>query len=148
MFVYIITIASTFLSFMALLSCLRFLFSRQGIFWVVPLFISAILLYQNINSLLYFGEDPSVVEVTFSSILPTLLSLFWYALVIIFHYTLKLAIPENRYVNDSRKNLSEAQYLEKYEIRKNKKARLDRNDNASKKNRKPNLPSMQGKLVD
>ena len=148
MFIYIITIAATLLSFMALLSSLRFIFSRQCIFWVIPLLISLILLLENINTLLLFGEEPIEEEITFMNLLPAFLSLFWYALVVIFHYTLKLAIPENKYINDSRKNMYEAQYLEKHEIRKNKRAREENTENASAKNIVPELHSLHGKLVD
>ena len=148
MFVYIITIASTLLSFMALLSSLRFLFTRQGLFWIVPLFISSILLYQNINSVLFYGETESA-RVTLSILLPAFLSLFWYALVVIFHYTLKLAIPENKYINDSRKNLKEAMYIEKYERRRNKREREVYASKIVGKNQVPELPSLHnGKLVE
>lgn len=149
MFVYIITISATFLTFMAILSSLRFIFSRQGIFWIIPLLISAILFYQNINTLLYFGEGVTDGRITFLSILPVMLALFWYALIIIFHYTLKLAIPENKYINDSKKNLKEAQYLEKFEIRRNKREREDITRKTSSKNKVPQIQELHnGKLVE
>ena len=42
----------------------------------------------------------------------------------------------------------EAQYLEKYEIRKNKRAREENTEIASAKNTVPELHSLRGKLVD
>ena len=148
MFVYIITIFAALLSFMALLSSLRFLFTRQALFWIVPLFISAILLYQNITSVLFYGETIEN-RITLAVLLPAFLSLFWYALVVIFHYTLKLAIPENKYINDSRKNLKEALYIEKYERRKSKRERETFVSTISGKSEVPNIPSLHnGKLVE
>lgn len=148
MFVYIITIFATLLSFMALLSCIRFIFSRQSLFWIVPLLISIILLYQNINSVLIYGESENI-RATFSMILPSMLALFWYALVVIFHYALKMAIPENKYINDSRKNLKEAMYLEKYERRKNKRERQEYINNAISKNEVPKIQKFhEGRMVE
>jgi len=147
-FVYIIVIVASMLSFMALLSCLRFIFTRQCFFWIVPLLISLILLYQNINMVIVYGEEANA-KATLSVLLPAFLSLFWYAHIVIFHYALKLAIPENKYINDSRKNLKEAMYIEKCERRKNRNEREDYKNKKTSKNSIPNIPAMHdGKLVD
>ena len=148
MFVYIITIFAALLSFMSLLSCLRFLFSRQVFFWIVPIFISAILFYQNITAVLFYGEV-EINELTLAILLPALLSLLWYSLIVIFHYTLKLAIKENKYINNSRKNLKEAMYIEKYERRKSKRERKVRRSKISSKSEIPHVESYHnGKLVE
>ena len=62
MIVYIIPITALLLAFMSLLASLRFIFSRQGLYWVFPAMISLIL------------------------------AALWYMMIIVFHYALKKTI--------------------------------------------------------
>ena len=149
MFEYIFPIAAMMLSFMALLSSIRFILSRQGLYWILPVFISLLLCFENLNTLLIVGEHgSSVYEMTFSNIIPVILSFLWYMMVIMFHYAMKLAIPENKYINDSKKNKAEAIYMEKYERRKSLIAHKNKVDDRSNRTSVPTIPSYGGKLVD
>ena len=50
MIVYIIPIPALMLTFMALLASLRFIFSRQGLYWIFPAIISLLMFFQNLNT--------------------------------------------------------------------------------------------------
>ena len=142
---YILPVFSLLMSFMALISCIRFIFSKQFAYWILPSIISLILCFQNLNTLLVIATiNDSVTKITFSDINPVLLSVLWYAMVIVFYYALKLAIPENKYISDSRKNLSEALYMEKYEERKSHKERINREQTIANRTGKPDVKSYRG----
>lgn len=148
-FEYIFPIAAMLLSFMALLSSIRFIISRQGLYWVLPAIISLLLCFENLNNLLIVGEfGVEAYDITFTNTIPVLLSFLWYMMVIMFHYAMKLAIPENKYLNDSKKNKAEAIYMEKYERRKNLLRRRNKEEDASNRAQIPSIRSYRGKLVD
>lgn len=113
---YLIPIAALLLTFLSTLSCLRFIFSRQGFFWIVPFGLSVLLTVNNFFILLYpeftFFSYPKAV-----ALFPVLLAAFWYLMVITFHYALKKGVMKNRVSNDQVKNYREAQFLEKIERR-------------------------------
>ena len=44
---YIVPLSSLLLSFLATLACLRFIFSRQGLFWIIPVVVSVLLTMSN-----------------------------------------------------------------------------------------------------
>ena len=112
MIVYIIPITALLLAFMSLLASLRFIFSRQGLYWVFPAMISLILFFQNLQQLLLAGEEEMAgIDLSFPSLSPLILAALWYMMIIVFHYALKKTITENRFENDSIKNRAEAEYL-------------------------------------
>ncbi len=85
---YLIPLAALLLTFLSTLSCLRFMFSRQGFFWIVPFGLSTLLTLNNFFTLLYpqltFFSYPKVI-----ALFPVLLAGFWYLMVITFHFALK-----------------------------------------------------------
>lgn len=113
---YVLPLASLLLTFLATMACLRFLFSRQGLFWIVPLVLSLLLDVNNLIPLV----SPAGVAV-FSSRMTKFfllaLSFFWYLMVITFHYALKRKVDRNRFRSDMIKNYTEARFLEKNERR-------------------------------
>lgn len=113
---YVLPLASLLLTFLATMACLRFLFSRQGLFWIVPLVLSLLLDVNNLIPLV----SPAGVDV-FSSRMTEFfllaLSFFWYLMVITFHYALKRKVDRNRFRSDMIKNYTEARFLEKNERR-------------------------------
>lgn len=145
MFVYIIPLTALLLAFMSLIASLRFIFSRQGLYWIFPAVISLILFFQNLSTLLVLGEQaPESFEYTFSNFGPFILAFLWYMMIVVFHYALKKAIPENRFINDSRKNKAEAEYLLKYEMRQNRRIRRIRKEEASDRTQVPSVPEYKG----
>lgn len=149
MFEYIFPIAAMLLSFMALLSSIRFILSRNGLFWILPAIISILLCFENLNTLLIVGEHgSSAYEMTFTNTIPVILSFLWYMMVIMFHYAMKLAIPENKYINESKKNKAEATYMERFEKRKSYAIRKNKEDESSNRHRIPSVSSFHGDLVD
>ena len=113
---YVLPLASLLLTFLATMACLRFLFSRQGLFWIVPLVLSLLLDVNNLIPLV----SPAGVAV-FSSRMTEFfllaLSFFWYLMVITFHSALKRKVDRNRFRSDMIKNYTEARFLEKNERR-------------------------------
>ena len=75
MFVYIIPLTALLLSFMALLASMRFIFSRQGLYWLFPAIISLLLFFQNLDTLLLLGEeDITEFAYTFRNFAPFVLA--------------------------------------------------------------------------
>lgn len=125
--VYIIPITALLLSFMALLASMRFIFSRQGMYWIFPAIISLLLFFQNLDTLLVLGEE-GITEFayTFRNFAPFILSFLWYMMIVVFHYALKKTVSIARFENDARKNRTEAEYLMKVEMRKARRVRRER----------------------
>lgn len=113
---YILPLASLLLTFLATLACLRFLFSRQGLFWIIPLVLS---LFLDVNNLvpLVFGTSLTIFTGRDAEFFLLGLSFFWYMMVITFHYALKRKVDRNRFRSDMVKNYTEARFLEKNERR-------------------------------
>lgn len=116
MFEYVIPLSALALSFLSFLACLRFLFSRQGFYWILPLLCSVLLSIYNFYILL--SPQRALTATPFGQVFfPMVLSLVWYLVVIVFHYALKRTVSRNKYLNDQKKNYAEARFLEKVERR-------------------------------
>jgi len=140
-FSYIIPVTALLFTFLSLLACMRFIFTRQGLFWILPALISTLLCYQNLNSLLIISISESAsFKYTISSFIPFILSFLWYMMIVTFHYALKIAIKENKFISDSRKNRNEAIWNEKYEIRQTKRERRAKEEWNQNKTEKPVIP--------
>lgn len=130
---YVLPLLALLLNFLAFASCLRFLLSRQGLYWLVPVGISVILgwfsgiqLLSIVSTTQAAGTEPA--KGMLLSIL--VLSFFWYLGVITFHYALKKTIAHNKHLDDTWKNYHEARYLEKVTFRNyRKQARRFRRNN-------------------
>jgi len=117
---YVLPLLALLLNFLAFASCLRFLFSRQGLYWLIPLGISAIIGWFSGTQLLAIVSTmkPVGMEPTQNVLIVVLvLSAFWYLGVITFHYALKKTIAHNKHLDDTWKNYHEARYLEKVTFR-------------------------------
>lgn len=143
---FVLPLLALLLSFLSFLSSVRFLFSRQGFVWIIPILLSLVLSYENLTSLLYYGEFAS--EFTLSSIVPFLVSFLWYITIIVFHYVMKNSIDTNKYKNESTKNRNEAIFMEKYERRKNIKLKKREKDNESLSSEIPSVPSFRDEEID
>lgn len=126
MLMLLVSVFTTLLCFLSAAACLRFLFSRQGWFWVFPLALSVIFLYISISPLhaiatgllegsyrVEISPDRSVREVV-----PLVIVLIWYAMIITFRYALKMVVPDNKHMLDTMKNLKEARYMQRIELRR------------------------------
>lgn len=113
---YIVPLSSLLLSFLATLACLRFIFSRQGFFWIIPVVVSVLLTMSNGFNI--FLPAISLLPLTSSAQLFSLfLSFFWYMMIVTFHYALKRKVSRNRFLNDMKKNYTESSFIEKAENR-------------------------------
>jgi len=110
--IYALPLVCLLLNFLAFAACLRFLFSRQGLYWIVPLFLTLFILWPNALKLYQVASNTARVSLPYSylDLQPLLLSLFWYAMIVTFHYALKKTIRVNHYEEQVRKNLHEARY--------------------------------------
>ncbi|MGE4453932.1 MAG: hypothetical protein AB7D92_05310 [Sphaerochaeta sp.] len=110
--IYALPLVCLLLNFLAFAACLRFLFSRQGIYWIVPLSLTLFILWPNALNLYHVASGTIIVELPYSflDMQPLLLSLFWYAMIVTFHYALKKTIRVNHYEEQVRKNLHEVRY--------------------------------------
>ncbi|NLE14579.1 MAG: hypothetical protein GX626_01745 [Spirochaetales bacterium] len=109
---YALPLVCLLLNFLAFAACLRFLFSRQGLYWIVPLLLTLFILWPNALNLYRVASDPGSIPLpyTYSDLQPLLLSLFWYAMIVTFHFALKKTVRINHYEEQVRKNLHEARY--------------------------------------
>ncbi len=109
---YALPLVCLLLNFLAFAACLRFLFSRQGLYWIVPLLLTLFILWPNALTLYRVASDPASVSLpyTYLDLQPLLLSLFWYAMIVTFHFALKKTVRINHYEEQVRKNLHEARY--------------------------------------
>jgi len=125
----LVPIFTTLLCFLAAAACMRFILSRQGWFWILPLIISAILMYISIEPLMNVAtgavSGSYLIEISpdrsVREILPLIIVLIWYAMIITFRYALKMVVPVNRHLINTAKNLKESRYMEKIEFRNLKK---------------------------
>ena len=114
---YGLPIVRLLLNFLAFAACLRFLFSRQGLYWVVPLIVTLFLVWPNALNLYTLAsmESLRVEPYVYMDFQPLLLALFWYAMIVTFHYALKKTVKVNYNLEQVRKNLHEARYQMKAE---------------------------------
>ncbi len=117
MVAYIFPLFSIIFTTLATLACLRFFFSKQFYFWILPLLFSALLaviafIYVFFPSLILPYNTQAMAIIIFT------IAAAWYAIVICFRFILKKGIGKNKVKYDSYKNFKEAQYLEKIERRK------------------------------
>jgi hypothetical protein len=105
------------LNFLAFTACLRFLFSRQGLYWIVPLLVTLFLVWPNAQALYYIASQSDGVKIgyTLKDFQPVLLSLFWYTMIVTFHFALKKTVTSNYHREQVKKNLHEARYQQKTE---------------------------------
>ena len=77
--------------------------------------------------------------ISFSSLLPLVLSILWYALIQAFHFALKTEREYNKYVDQSRKTYNEARFVLLTERRRTRKEQIE---NKTKATNKPIVPSV------
>lgn len=117
---YLIPIASLLLTFLAFFASLRFLFSRQGTYYIIPVLISLLLSLNNAFYLFYpnlFSNELGLVYTFY----PLAISFLWYMMIITFHYAIKKNVVKNKYLDEMNKNLAEAKIIEKMERRNKEK---------------------------
>ncbi|HRV24512.1 MAG TPA: hypothetical protein P5046_04770, partial [Sphaerochaeta sp.] len=57
--IYLMPLLTLLLNFLAFGSCLRFLFSRQGLYWFIPLLLTLFLIVPNALTLYTVASDPN-----------------------------------------------------------------------------------------
>ena len=140
MFDYVIPLISLLFCFMAFLTTMRFILSREGVYWLLPAIISIILFVQNLDLVIQITEmglsyDPR----TLRNIAPLVIAVLYYISIITFHYALRFKIAENRFRVENRKNRTEALFIEKVEQRKRKTERKKKEDNLGNKSREADI---------
>jgi len=126
MLMLLVAIGTTLLCFLSAMATLRFLLSRQGWFWVLPLVLSVAFFYLSISPLYMVATEVITgsyqVEISpnrsVREIIPLIIVLLWYLMIITFRSALKLVVPDNKHLINTRKNLTEARYMERIELQK------------------------------
>lgn len=126
MLMLLVAVSTTLLCFLSAAACMRFLVSRQGWFWVLPLVISLAFLIISISPLHMIAsglvEGSYLVEISpdrsVREVVPLVIVLLWYTMIITFRYALKMVVPDNKHLLDTMKNLKEARYMQRIELRK------------------------------
>ena len=138
---FIVPTTALLLTFLASIATLRYLLTRQGIYWAIPFLISLILFYQNLTTLLKAAEMEGDFIISFSSLLPLVLSILWYALIQAFHFALKTEREYNKYVDQSRKTYNEARFVLLTERRRTRKEQMEKKEEKRNKPVVPKVPS-------
>ncbi|MFA6687955.1 MAG: hypothetical protein ACOX6K_01955 [Sphaerochaetaceae bacterium] len=116
---YVLPLLALLLNFLAFVSCLRFLFKRQGFYWLIPMAISLALVWVTGTQLLTIVSTiPSAPRPEQTSLVAALaISALWMLCVTTFRYALKKTIAHNKHLDDTWKNYHEARYMEKVALR-------------------------------
>lgn len=138
---FIVPTLALLLAFLSSIASFRYLITRQGIYWTIPFFISLILFYQNIITLLEATVDEGDFLITFNSMLPLVLAILWYALIQAFHFALKTEREYNKYVDQSRKTYNEARFVLLTERRRTRKEQMEKKEEKRNKPVVPKVPS-------
>lgn len=112
--IYLLPLGCLLLNFLAFAACLRFLFSRQGFYWIIPLALTLFMAWPHALTLYQVASAGAPVPSPYAylELQPLILSLLWYAMIVTFHYALKKTIRVNLYAEQVKKNLHEVRYLE------------------------------------
>lgn len=138
---FIVPTLALLLAFLSSIASFRYLITRQGIYWTIPFFISLILFYQNIITLLEATVAEGDFLITFNSMLPLVLAILWYALIQAFHFALKTEREYNKYVDQSRKTYNEARFVLLTERRRTRKEQMEKKEEKRNKPVVPKVPS-------
>ena len=138
---FIVPTLALLLAFLSSIASFRYLITRQGIYWTIPFFISLILFYQNIITLLEATITEGDFLITFNSMLPLVLAILWYALIQAFHFALKTEREYNKYVDQSRKTYNEARFVLLTERRRTRKEQMEKKEEKRNKPVVPKVPS-------
>ncbi|MCI7606978.1 MAG: hypothetical protein MSS69_09540 [Spirochaetales bacterium] len=137
---FIVPTTALLLTFLASIATLRYLLTRQGIYWAIPFLISLILFYQNLTTLLKAAEAEGDYILSFTTMLPLVLAILWYALIEAFHFALKTEREYNKYVDQSRKTYNEARFVLLTERRRTRKEQMENKTKATNKPINPRVP--------
>ena len=137
---FIVPTTALLLTFLASIATLRYLLTRQGIYWAIPFLISLILFYQNLTTLLKAAEAEGDYILSFTTMLPLVLAILWYALIEAFHFALKTEREYNKYVDQSRKTYNEARFVLLTERRRTRKEQMENKTKATNKPVTPRVP--------
>lgn len=124
MMMLLIAVGTTLLCFLSAILAIRFIFSRQGWFWIIPSMISLIFLYLSLEPLfrVAFGNIGEAYQIQLSpyrsidGIFPLIVVVLWFLLVISLRIALRIAVPENKHLIDAKRNLAEARYVSYLEL--------------------------------
>ena len=137
---FIVPTTALLLTFLSSIATVRYLLTRQGIYWAIPFLISLILFYQNLTTLLKAAEAEGDFIINFTTMLPLVLAILWYALIQAFHFALKTEREYNKYVDQSRKTYNEARFVLLTERRRTKKEQMEDKTKARNKPVTPSVP--------
>lgn len=112
---YIIPLTSLMLSFISVYLCIKFIFSRQGFFWILPSALSVLISAFMLNLLLFPSFAAAIPFQT--PLFSLVVSVTWLIVIIQFRYSIKKSVDANRFEDERRKNYTEAKFIEKSERR-------------------------------
>ncbi|MFA7371695.1 MAG: hypothetical protein WCY78_07250 [Sphaerochaetaceae bacterium] len=120
MMMLLVAIGTTLLYFLAAIYAVRSIFSRQGWFWVIPFLLSLIFLYMSLTPLyqVAIGIKALGTYRSIDEIFPLIIAFLWFLLVVTMRAALRIAVPANKHLIDTKKSLEEARYINEIELRK------------------------------
>lgn len=120
---YIIPAISLVLSLLAIINTTRYMTKRDGYYWISPFILSLFLFAFNLYVFLRAAGTTDSLPF-YLTYFPLIVSILWFILISSFRHIFMKERKFNRFVDESKKNYSEAQFINKTEIReRNKKIR-------------------------
>ena len=126
MLMLLVAIVTTFLCFLAVITCASFIFSNQKWLWILPFVLSLTFLAISIQPLFLnatnFISGSYMVEISpdrsVREVFPLIIVILWYFMILTLHYALKQVVKDNTYITNKQKNLDESRYIEQKEYHK------------------------------
>lgn len=113
---YFLPFGSLLLHFIACISCVRFLFTRQGKHWILPLILTLLFGLISGSQLLAAIDRSGTINFTVSfnsQLLVFVMAIIWYLMIIVFYFALKKQDPKALAAEDREKSRNEQKFLQK-----------------------------------
>jgi len=126
MLMLLVALTTSFILFVCLIASVRFLFSPRGIYWILPLIITALFFFISLAPLkmnavqVYQGTYPVQIspDTSVREVIPLVIVMLWATLLIIHNFLLSILIPKKTFQEQRKRNLDEARYIQEKEYRR------------------------------
>ncbi len=126
MLILLVAVTTTFILFISLFASVRALFTPRRVYWILPLIITALFflislapLHLNATQVMEGGYRVSISpDTSVREVVPLIIVLLWGAMLIIYNSVLSILMPKHTFIEQRRKNLDEARYIQQKEYKR------------------------------
>ncbi len=126
MLMLLVAVTTSFILFLCLIASVRFLFTPRGVYWILPVIITLLFFMISLAPLkmnavqvfegsyqVQISPDTSVRE-----IVPLIIVMLWASMLIIYNFLLSILIPKHTFLEQRKRNLDEARYIQQKEFKR------------------------------